>query len=151
MSTRRTGGFSLIEVLCAILLATTGLAALATLTRTASRQDATAELTGLLETALRARLDLACHRPFRELARAAGDAAGQLDAKAPALPPSLGALVAEDIVTVALVEDGLACVKVRARWALPGELRAGTRTLVVERLVARDDVSLEAVSARASW
>lgn len=144
-------GFSLIEVLCAILLATTGLAALFTLTRTASRQDATAELTLVLESALRARLDLACHRPFRELGAAAGNLEGRLHASPPALPASLIRLVSEEAASVVLVEDGLARVTMRVRWSLPGELKAGTRTLAVERLVARDDVSFEAVNARASW
>lgn len=144
-------GFSLIEVLCAILLATTGLAALFTLTRTASRQDATAEFTLVLESTLRARLDLACHRPFRELAAAAGNLEGRLPAVAPALPAAFKSLVSDEQVSVVLVDDGLARVSVRVRWALPGELKAGTRALAVERLVARDDASFEAVSARASW
>lgn len=144
-------GFSLIEVLCAILLATTGLAALTTLTRTASRQDATAELTALLESALRARLDLACHRPYRELAAAAEGLDGRLAATTPPLPASLQGLVSEESATVTQVEDGLARVTVRIAWALPGAPQASARTLAVVRLVARDDVSFEAVSARASW
>ncbi|MBI4865131.1 MAG: prepilin-type N-terminal cleavage/methylation domain-containing protein [Candidatus Riflebacteria bacterium] len=145
-------GFSLVEVLVAMLALVVGMAAVVGLGRVSARQDTFDELAVALEQRAVGQLALVAAAPFDTLARWArsgGVVPPESAVTRGAGPPRDDGAVRSIRADVVLLEEGLARVGVEIRWTMPGDRATAPSAIRVERLVARTDLAMEAPGALA--